>query len=97
MLTSCGRPNNSFNPTGISLAFIVNLPHDAVASRRVNSSVRHASQKQDSTGLGDEAQKTKTQLNDSINARSNKRFDRSGMSTAFIRQIEGLVRFFPPR
>ncbi len=40
MLTSRGPPNNSFDPTGMSVSFIVNLSHDAVVSRRVNSSVR---------------------------------------------------------
>jgi hypothetical protein len=34
-----GRHNNSFNRSEISLAFIVNLSHDAVASRPVNSGV----------------------------------------------------------
>jgi hypothetical protein len=34
------RSNNSFNASGMSLLLIENLPHDAVASRRVNSSVR---------------------------------------------------------
>jgi hypothetical protein len=33
-------PNNSFNPTGISITFIVNLPHNVGVSRRVNSGVR---------------------------------------------------------
>jgi len=47
-------------------------------------------------------------LNDKINlegsgeeerlrrTKSNNSFDRSGMSTPFIRKIEGLVRCFPP-
>jgi hypothetical protein len=34
-----GRSNNSFNASGMSLLLIENLPHDAVASRRVNSGV----------------------------------------------------------
>jgi len=34
------KPNNSLNPTGMSMAFIENLPHDAGVSRQVNSSVR---------------------------------------------------------
>jgi hypothetical protein len=35
-----GRSNNSFNRSGISYNVIVNLPHDAVDCRPVNSSVR---------------------------------------------------------
>jgi len=34
------KPNNSFNRSGISLDVIVNLSHDVVVSRPVNSSVR---------------------------------------------------------
>ena len=41
------RYNISFNRSGISLRVIVNLSHDADASRPVNSGVRHASQKQE--------------------------------------------------
>src|SRR6266550_2213217 len=39
-IESNGTPNNSFNRSGISLDFIVNLSHDAVVSRPVNSGVR---------------------------------------------------------
>jgi hypothetical protein len=52
------RPNNSFNRSGMSLAFIVNLSHDAVDSRPVNSGVRHASHSQSSCGLDDAARRT---------------------------------------
>ena len=34
------RHNISLNPTGMSLPLIVNLSHDVVVSRRVNSGVR---------------------------------------------------------
>jgi hypothetical protein len=51
-----GRHNNSFNASGISLIVIENLNQLADTSRRVNSGVRHASRKQDSSGLRDEAQ-----------------------------------------
>jgi hypothetical protein len=52
------KSNNSLDASGISLDVIVNLPHDAVVSRRVNSGVRHASHKQESCGLSSGAQKS---------------------------------------
>lgn len=39
MLTSRGLPNNSLNPTGISIPLIVNLNGLAVVARQVNRGV----------------------------------------------------------
>jgi hypothetical protein len=40
MMRMAAAPNNSFNRSGMSLPLIVNLSHDVVDSRPVNSSVR---------------------------------------------------------
>ena len=54
-------PRLTTHSTGarVSLHFIENLNLSALTARPVNSGVRHASRKQDSSGLSDEAQKTK--------------------------------------
>ena len=47
--------NNSFNRSASNVAFIENLNLLAASARPVNSSVRHASLKQGSSGLNDAA------------------------------------------
>src|SRR4051794_29667914 len=61
------------------------------ASRRVNSGVRHASHKQDSSDLSNEARKTNAELNGRITGRSNISFDASGMSLAVIVSLNQIV------
>src|SRR2546423_15181897 len=58
-------------------------------SRRVNSSVRHASRKQENQFLSDAAQKTNTELNDILDGRSNNSFDAGGISLPLIENLNG--------
>jgi hypothetical protein len=69
-----------------SILFIVLPPAYAVccSSARVNSSVIHASLKQDSRGSDGETQKTNATLSGTTDARSNNSFNASGISLDFI-------------
>jgi hypothetical protein len=64
LIQSMALSNNSFNRSGFSLPFIVNLNAICIDFRPVNSGVRHASRKLGSQVLCDAAQKTDAELND---------------------------------
>jgi hypothetical protein len=86
--SSGAQSNNSLDASGISMAFIENLNQFADSSRRVNSSVRHASRKQEGQVLGDETQKTDAALNGKVEGRSNNSLDASGISLPFIANLD---------
>jgi hypothetical protein len=81
--------NNSFNPTRESRASMM-LPRGAswmLARGRVNSGVRHAARNKRAEQCVAKQSNPMLTLNGRITGRSNKRFDPTGISLAFIENL----------